>query len=60
MNTEDDNYVRGWPLLLAATLECETEIENRDRPTERGGEYGTMEAPPETVIEFLSSYGNMV
>ena len=30
-----------------------------DRP-KGGGEYGTMEAPPETVIEFLSSYGNMV
>jgi len=42
------------------TLECETEIENRDRPKGGGGEYGTMEAPPETVIEFLSSYGNMV
>ena len=48
MNTEDDNYVRGWPLLLAATLEYETEIENRDRPKE-GGEYGTMEVPPKTV-----------
>ena len=58
MNTEDDNYVRGWPLLLAATLEYETEIENRDRRPKGGGIGNTYNgSPPENnQLLFINRY----